>query len=324
MAFLPDLCGLQAVFLLILLGELLAVVMALADVGLHKEIWGRLGLLSFLIQWVVLGCACLLCGLRHWLGRQPVLFAGCISYGLVLLVAAICSALGNWLVYDAWRWEAWLTAMLISSIIGGVVLRYLYLQQQLSNQKAAELEARIQALQARIRPHFLFNCMNSIASLIEIDPPTAEKMVLDLSELFRTSLAEPGLIPLAEECQTCQRYIGIEQLRLGERLQVNWQQEHIEGVQIPSLLLQPIIENAIYHGIEPLPEGGVIEVSLQRQQEQVIISVQNPLPPIASFSAAGSGQHMALENIRHRLQAHYGELGGLELIPKGRVIPRVY
>lgn len=328
-AFLPNLCSLQAVFLLVLLGELLAVALTLADTGLAVFQWERLGILSFLIQWIVLASAALLCPLRQWLGQLQAWQAGVICYLLVLLVTLVCSAVGLWMVSpeQGINWPSLLTSLLISAIIAGVALRYLYLQQQLSNQKEAELKARIDALQSRIRPHFLFNSMNSIASLIDIDPVKAEKMVVDLSSLFRASLAEPGLVPLTEELALCRRYVEIEQIRLGERLQLEWHDEQASAeIAIPSLLLQPIIENAIYHGIQPLPQGGKVCLAVSRHDGQIQIEVTNPLPNIADEPQIADatqtvnlaeGNRLALENIRHRLQAYYGREAGLTLAQQG-------
>ena len=123
-----------------------------------------------------------------------------------------------------------------------MVLRWFYLQQQLQNREQAALKSRIQALQSRIRPHFLFNSMNSIASLIDIDPEAAEKMVVDLSELFRASLMEPGLVSIEDEIALCKQFVSIEQTRLGPRLAVEWNVDLSEGsFKIPSLMLQPLI-----------------------------------------------------------------------------------
>ncbi|BFM13887.1 alginate biosynthesis two-component system sensor histidine kinase AlgZ [Maricurvus nonylphenolicus] len=322
-AFLPNLCSLQAVFLLVLLGELLAVVLTLADTGLALFQWERLGILSFLIQWIVLASAALLCPLRPWLSQIQAWQAGAICYLLVLLVTVVCSVVGLWMVYpdQGIQWASLLNSVLISAIIAGIALRYLYLQQQLSNQKQAELEARIDALQSRIRPHFLFNSMNSIASLIEIDPGKAEKMIVDLSSLFRASLAEPGLVPLTEELALCRRYVEIEQIRLGQRLQLEWHDEQASAeIAIPSLLLQPIVENAIYHGIQPLPQGGLVRLDVSRQGRQLKIEVSNPLPDTGTETPEASlaqGNRLALENIRHRLQAYYGREAGLTLAQQG-------
>jgi len=309
-AFLPDMCSLQAVFLLVLLGELLALALSLADSGLSAFDWGNLGLRSFLIQWIVLLSAALLCPLRPWLAQQRPWLAGLLSYLLVMSVAALCSGVGAWLL-DGWQPRDWLLIggnLLLAAIFSGVVLRYLYVQQQLHNQQQAELGARIQALQSRIQPHFLFNSMNSIASLIGSDPQMAERMIEDLSSLFRASLAESGLVPLSEELELCRHYLAIEQMRLGSRLQVRWQlSPEIEAAQqacpLPRLLLQPLLENAIHHGIQSRSEGGIIDIDVRLQAGQVQVRVVNPLPPP---SVRHQGNQLALNNIRYRLQAHFG------------------
>jgi two-component system, LytTR family, sensor histidine kinase AlgZ len=209
-----------------------------------------------------------------------------------------------------------LSNLLTSAILAGIALRYLYLQQQLRSQQQAELHARIQALQSRIRPHFLFNSMNSIASLIGSDPDLAERVIEDLAELFRASLAEPTLIPIAREVTLCRRYLEIEQLRMGKRLTVDWQvSEFSDAVKIPSLMLQPLVENAIFHGVEPMPQGGTVSIKISQANNQLMIAITNPYPLVKKTPAQTPSQdrhnHMALDNIRHRLQVHYGDAARL-------------
>jgi two-component system sensor histidine kinase AlgZ len=312
--FLPDMCTLQAVFFLVLLSELLALVLTLADDGLAPFDWGGLGLRSMLIQWISLLSASLLCRVRPWLAGQLAWRAGVACYLIVLSITAICTVVGLFIIHNQINTPLLLSNLLLSAIIAGIILRYLYLQQQLHNQQQAELQARIQALQSRIQPHFLFNSMNSIASLIAVDPDTAERMVEDLSALFRASLAEPGLVPLRDELELCRQYAAIEQMRLGDRLQMAWeldeqvteQQEHF---RIPSLLLQPLIENAIVHGIQPIAEGGEIHVAIQVLNGGLQLRVENPYVA-TDDDAAGTpytrGNRLALDNIAHRLQAHFG------------------
>lgn len=323
--FLPDLCVPQAVLLLVLVAQLLALMLAMTRSGLAQLSWELLALVSFQVQWIVLVSAIILCRLRPYLRRCPPVRAGATSYGLVLLITLIFSVLGQLMVrgyfnrpmgLDLWQ----LTGnLLTAAILAGIGLRYLYLQQQLRNQQQAELQARIQALQSRIRPHFLFNSMNSIASLIAVDPQSAERAVEDLSSLFRASLAEPTLIPLKRELELCRGYIAIEQLRLGSRLEVDWQLEALpENVTVPALLLQPLLENAVFHGVEPLPEGGRIVVQVSRAEQQLHIRIDNPLPERPPTSANRSNR-MALNNIRHRLNAHYGSAARLsENVNDGR------
>jgi len=316
-AFLPDLCAPQAALLLILVAELLAVLLSVVDAGLRQVSWQDLALYSFYIQWIVLSSAALLCRLQPRLNRWHPVRAGLVSYGLVLLVTLVFSLLGQWLqrqISDQLSgvnyWQLG-ENLLASAILAGIGLRYLYLQQQLHNQQRAELKARIDALQARIRPHFLFNSLNSIASLIDTEPELAERAVEDLAALFRASLAEPALIPLERELALCRGYLAMEQLRLGKRLAVDWQlqQEVPEGVQIPALLLQPLLENAVFHGIEPSPQGGQIRVRIARRGERLEIGIDNPLAEKTNPARTPSSRphnRMALDNVRHRLEAHFG------------------
>lgn len=311
--FLPNLCSVLAVFHLVLAGELLAIALVLFESGIMNFNWNRLGVLSMLIQWIVLASAACLCPLRPWFRRQPPTLAGLVSYGVVMLITAVFSSVGALLQSAAGGldWDLLLTNLLLAAVFAGIVLRYFYLQQQLRNQQQAELTARIQALQSRIRPHFLFNSMNSIASLIAIDPDAAESMVVDLADLFRASLNEPGLIPLEKELELCRRFVSIEQIRIGERLRMEWQLDSPKEAQIPSLLLQPLIENAIYHGIQPLPEGGVVVVRIDTEGSNCVISVTNPIGD--NRQRTGKGNGLALENIRNRLDAHYGKRGSLNV-----------
>lgn len=310
--FLPDLCAPQAVLLLVLVAELLALLLAMTRTGLAQISWEVLALVSFQVQWVVLVSAVLLCRLRPYLRRWNPVRAGATSYGLVLVVTLLFSIAGQLLIRSYFSQpltlDYWQLAgnLLTAAILAGIGLRYLYLQQQLRNQQRAELQARIQALQSRIRPHFLFNSMNSIASLIAVDPASAERAVEDLAILFRASLAEPALIPLERELDLCRGYLDIEQLRLGDRLRVNWRLEDLpRGITIPSMLLQPLLENAVFHGVEPSTGGGEIDIQITRADQQLVIRISNPLPPPSLHQRRGHNR-MALDNIRHRLQAHYG------------------
>ncbi len=328
--FLPNLCNPQAILLLVLAAELIAVLLTLNNSRLPHLNWDLLGLYSVQIQWISLASAMLICRLGPWLNRWPPLKAGLVSYGTVLVITLIFSIigqvmleafsapvpLGNYqLQLDVWKL---ISNLITAAILAGISLRYLYLQQQLRNQQQAELEARIQALQSRIRPHFLFNSMNSIASLIGSDPDMAERVVEDLAELFRASLAEPALIPLENEILLCRRYLEIEQLRLGKRLTIHWQVAKLnDGLKIPSLMLQPLIENAIFHGIEPLEKGGNISIKISQAKNQLMIAIANPYPltkkiltntTVSDGRQQGSARHnhMALDNIRNRLHVHYG------------------
>lgn len=324
--FLPDLCGRRAVGVLVLVAELLAIVLVLARSGLTERAWVDLGLTSLFVQWVALSSAAILCQLRKHLADLPANLAAAAAYGVIVADALVFSLLAQ-IVYamalapvDDPRGPSLsvvLVHVLIAAIIGGLIMRYFYVQEQLRLQQEAELKARIQALQSRIRPHFLFNSMNIIASLIVTDPRTAESVVEDLADLFRASLRDAGNeVPLSQELDLCRRYMRIEQLRMGPRLQVDWQlnDSPVELLPIPLLTLQPLLENAVYHGVQPLAEGGTVTVRISYRDGMVRIEVTNPVGPVGDAPAETGhrGNRMALDNIRHRLQALYGPGAGIE------------
>jgi two-component system sensor histidine kinase AlgZ len=165
-------------------------------------------------------------------------------------------------------------------------------------------EARLQALQARIRPHFLFNTINAVLSLIRAEPKRAERMLEDMSDLFRVLMADNRkLVPLADEIALCRKYLAIEDIRLGDRLAVKWNIDAMpEVAMVPPLILQPLVENAVYHGIEPHEGGGEIAIDIERKGKQVVIRLANPFD---TASTHVSGNRMAIANIRERLQLHF-------------------
>lgn len=173
-------------------------------------------------------------------------------------------------------------------------------------------ESRLQALQARIRPHFLFNSINAVLSLVRSDPKRAEGALLDMADLFRVLMRDNReLVPLSEEIELCQQYLALEKLRLTDRLQVDW---HLNSMPsdalVPPLLLQPLLENAVYHGIEPSSEPGVISINIFYRGGEVHAILRNP------YKAHGGGHHagnkMAIGNIRERLKLHFDAEGVLE------------
>src|SRR6185437_17106039 len=167
----------------------------------------------------------------------------------------------------------------LAALLGAALLRYFYVLAEWRARLAAVARAQFEALQARIRPHFLFNSMNTVAALVRVDPNAAERTVEDLTELFRAALgsdARPST--LRQELALADRYLDIEQLRLGERLRVERDLEDLPaGMEMPSLLLQPLIENAVYHGIQPRQQGGVVRLSGRRVPGGVEIEIENPV-----------------------------------------------
>jgi two-component system sensor histidine kinase AlgZ len=179
-------------------------------------------------------------------------------------------------------------------------------------------EARLQALQARIRPHFLFNSLNAVLGLMRSDPRRAEATLENLADLFRVFMRDAReLVALDDEVVTCKEYLAIEQLRLGERLRVAWHLDDMPGdALIPSLLLQPLIENAVHHGIEPSSEPGLIEVSASRVGERVRVEVLNPL---LEAQPVRPGNQMALSNVRERLMLLYDISAELKTSQQGSI-----
>jgi len=309
--FLPDLCQAPNILFLVLIAQLLVLVLVLFDTtALHID-WISLALSSLFVQWLALSSAALLCGIRSWLMRFSLWRATSIAYALILLITLIYSLIGEIILYDYEvtpnGWGRVFRNLIMSAIVSGIGFRYFYLTHQLRHKEQAELTSRIQALQSRIRPHFLFNSMNIIASLIPVDPDLAEKVVEDLSVLFRASLHEATSEPvsLEQELDLCRKYLHIEGLRLNNRLNVEFQLEaDPSALRIPLLTLQPLLENAIYHGVQPLPKGGTVTVNLKVDDHQVQITITNPLSDLGTNHK--DGNRMAIDNVRRRMNVVCG------------------
>lgn len=317
--FIPDLCSPQPLLMLVVVAELLAILLVLAGTTVLTPFpWDQLALTSFLVQWIALVSAFVLCRLRPRLLKLRRAQAATLSFALIVGVIVLFSVLSEQVLRFLYlrspleassiSIQGVLRNALIGAIVAGLVLRYFYLQEQLRSKQRAELNARLQALQSRIRPHFLFNSMNIIASLIHVDPDKAEEAVEDLSELFRASLKAEGEVSLNEELLLCQRYVNLQEFRLGDRLQVEWRLHEVpESVRIPLLTLQPLIENAIYHGVELRLEPSLVRISVDYNGHEVVIIMTNPM----GKAVHARGNRMAIANVRQRLQAHYGEAAKL-------------
>lgn len=315
--FLPDFCQPQSLFLVVLIGELLAVIFTLLDFRPMGNLWNSLGIYSISVQIISLVSVSFLCWLRPWLAKYSDWASGLLSLSIILLTTLVFTYV---VVRFYWQIPVDITEssqsnifirhLFIAGLIGSVALRYFYLQQQYRQKLASEASARLEALQARIRPHFLFNSMNVIASLTRIDPAKAESAIEDLSDLFRATLEnKQDLIPFSEELQNAERYLAIEKIRLGDRMDVakNIEAECLE-VLVPPLSVQPLVENAVYHGIQMLPEGGVVEISAELDDELMVISVLNPRAKEPSHKGHG----IALKNIGQRLEVIYSGRAKLE------------
>jgi two-component system sensor histidine kinase AlgZ len=208
-------------------------------------------------------------------------------YGCVLLQMTGVTASPPWLA------SAFTGAMLSALLVAALILRA-------KGRTPAATTARLSELQARIRPHFLFNTLNSAIALVRQDPARAETLLEDLSDLFRHALVDQGeSVTLSEEVALARRYLGIEQVRFGERLRVEWAIDpHAGDAKVPPLLLQPLVENAVKHGVEPSASGAQVKVSTQRRGGLVVIKVTNTVP--AGPGRRGHG--LAQDNVRDRLR----------------------
>ena len=314
-SFLPDFCNARTVFIIIVLAELLAFILTLSQ---HPYIYIHivdLALNSLFIQWIALICTGILCFFRRRLQRFNDQWVATFSYGITLVVTYIISELAWYLLneefgynyFNSAHWVFIIRVMAISAIVWALTLRYFYVQHLWRLQIQSESEARYQALQSRIKPHFLFNCMNTIASLIRRNPSLAEESVEDLADLFRVSLQDSQKpCTLGDEIALCKRYLRIEQHRLGNRLKLDWQLDSIpEDIKLPILSIQPLLENAIYHGIEPCPDGGTISIVGNGNIDSISITIENPLYRQLGTNHKWSGNQVAQDNIRQRLESFF-------------------
>lgn len=315
---LPDFCRVNMLLMLVLIAELLAFVLALATARGGQDFWSLLGLYSLFILWCVLLSAAMLCLLRKQLYSLNDVQTGFVAFFVIQLVTFllslfVCQFLPELVQFSSSHLGGscdYFRNVGISCIVSTILLRYLYIQSHWKRQIEAEHEARLDALQARMRPHFLFNSLNTIASLIQTEASVAEELVYDLAELFRASMKKNSkLVTLAEEVYLCRQYLNIEQHRLGDRLSIDWQLETVpDDLLIPPLSLQPLLENSIYHGIEKMESGGLLEIFGQRQRGRIVLVVRNSVGS-AEIKNVREGNRMALDNLRARLHGCFDGQG---------------
>lgn len=316
--WLPDFCSPAATRRLIAIALLMSVLLLVAQTPV---LWP----FPFWDAVIVLGMICTLIAvsfahicqwrrrMAHWSYFRAAVVAVVIIEGHLIWVVFLGLSLHEWMGLSTQSYNEHpaftiLRYMLITAIFAGLFMRYLTLQARLREREKAALQARLEALQARIQPHFLFNSMNIIASLIVIDPVKAEQAVEDLAALFRASLRENGDVSLAEELALCRRYANIEQLRLGDRMQLSWKiPTDIDSVRLPQLTLQPLLENAIRHGVELFATRCDISLVVEVSDERVEIVLSNPLP-----DARRTGNQMSVRNVSERLRARFGNEASLQ------------
>ena len=307
----PDFCQAPTVYLTVIASILLALLLSLVSPEWHTSFWYNLSLYSLFVLWVSLsslGCLCLLHRYmpERYLLKLSLKRFSALAISLILIITLVFSLLISY--YLSQEPSLWflLRNLVVAFIVSGVLFRYLYLREDSLRRIRSEAEARVQALQSRIRPHFLFNSLNTLANLAAVDPDKTEQMILDMADIFRASMKRSDvLIPFSEEKELCKQYLGLESQRLGDRLKIEWHVDHVpKTLLVPPLLIQPLLENAVYHGVQKHPEGGTITIKGVSYQKHIQLEITNPLPP--AEAEHHSGNSMALKNIRQRLDVLYG------------------
>jgi two-component system sensor histidine kinase AlgZ len=314
--YLPDFCRAQSVLAVILIAALVALLVTLARHGIGPGFWTDLAHVSLFLLWAALGTAALWCAARSPLSKLDVRTGTAVALALALAATALVTEGAWWFAEysnrrlgivvgpatDGDHLRMQLRNLAVCAIAAGLALRYFYVAHQWQANVEAEAQSRVRALQARIRPHFLFNSMNTIASLTRSNPRAAEQAIADLSDLFRASLREHReRIPLAHEIEIARAYERVERLRLGERLQVDWQLDGLPmDAPVPALILQPLLENAVYHGVEPLEQGGTIRICGKRDGSNAVLTIDNPVAP--KVIGRRTGHRIGLDNVRQRLE----------------------
>ncbi|MCK9200695.1 MAG: histidine kinase [Gallionella sp.] len=299
---LPNFRNLGVTLRILLICNGLALLQALLQANAWDEVPQRMMQIATLLAPVLLTGLLLLWLAQPWLARLPyahgALAVSALAAALTLATYYFGGELYSLPGYDDAGFGA-VRYALLSLTVSTILLMYFRWRSQVLSR--ALHDARLQVLRARIRPHFLFNTINAVLSVVRAQPKQAETALEDMSDLFRMAMGEEhDFVPLRQEMQLSRQYLALEQLRIGERLQVDWRTDDLpDDVMIPPLLLQPLLENAVYHGIESLPQGGTIRIGLQQRGDELLIEVENPC--VRREVEPHPGHRMALQNIRERL-----------------------
>lgn len=295
--------GLAAI---VLTGEAFALVLALSP-GRGGDPVVYFGLASLLVQWTLLGAVGVAYLLRNPLSSLPERLA---PWFIPVILVAVAGLVG--LAASLWPESAapslhsalvlpLMGIALICGMLGAAMLDSLL---RLERQRIRAERAEYEALRARVRPHFLFNTLNTAIGLTRRAPEQVERLLLDLSDLFRASLASDGTWPLSREIEITRAYLDIEKVRLGERLAVQWEvPRDADSVPIPNLLLQSLVENALQHGIEPLTEKGEIRITAAKHADTLVLEISNPALPESSIRSRHLGHRIGLSAAKQRLEA---------------------
>ena len=298
---LPNFCNLGVMLRSLLLANLFVLAAALVRAATFEAALREFALMAAFCEPLLIVSLVVLCGARRMLHAMGYAASLVAILAFEVLAAWLIAAIGAG-VMSGERPMPFGQMALLTLFVTASLLFYFDLRARALSPAVAE--ARIQALQARIRPHFLYNSINAVLSLIRSEPRRAERALEDLADLFRVLMADNRtLTPIANEIELARQYLAIEEIRLGERLRVLWRTDTMRAdALVPPLVLQPLVENAVYHGIEPSPEGGEITIEVGVTNGQLLMTLTNPLP---AESRAAVGNKMAQANIRERLQLHF-------------------
>jgi len=303
MPVLPDFRNLGVVLRVVVLAELIRLGVILATEPGWASAATDFFLQGVLFEPVLLSVVAVLFAVSPWLRGQP--YGRGVAW--VLLIAVVLALV--WREALGWALSAPMgdpvrAAWVAFATASAVLFYFNWRHHRLS---PAWAESRLMALQARIQPHFLFNSLNSVLSLVRDEPRRAEEMLHDLSDLLRALLADSrSLVPLQHELAVAQAYVAVEGVRFGPRLRVRWLCDAAPGdALVPPLLLQPLVENAVRHGVEPSVEGAEITVEAYEDGGYLTLFVRNPMPPADQRGPSSNGNHMAVDNIRERLDLHF-------------------
>ena len=316
--WLANLCDSMHIFTVIVVTQMMVLIYSLSFLSLDYLYFNQISIITLLAQPIAITLVIVFCKLRPWLNRLPVYVGLLIAVLIIVLISSLYTQMVGWL--DRALGFGLLDDSLLLNIKISVastltfllLLRYFYIQSQWQNQIEAASRSQMNALQARIKPHFLYNSMNSIAAMISIDAVKAEQAVEHLSNLFRRAFSHRGsTILLSQELDWVEQYLSIEKLRFQERLSyaIEVQESSVLNYELPVLCIQPLVENAILHGIQHLPDGGHIQVDVSATKRALEIRIKNPYDP--STVSAGTG--MGNDNIRSRLQLAFASKASLQI-----------
>jgi two-component system sensor histidine kinase AlgZ len=315
----PDCCNIGVCLRTIVILNGAAIAMAIAIAADLASVWPTLLEIVLILEPSLLLSLAGLCLVRKWSNGQHLNVQWMVGLAVPALVtAAITWTFAAVALQEEARGQSpllWTISRAVSAAVIAMAM-YEYFRLRARAYAPSFSEARLQALQARIRPHFLFNSLNTVLGLIRTDPRLAEHTLENLADLFRVFMRDAReLVPLDDEVITCKEYLAIEQLRLSNRLKVVWDIEEMPGdALLPSLLLQPLLENAVHHGIEPRMDEGRIEIRITRPGDRVRVEIDNP---ISATPAIRPGNQMALSNVRERLMLLYDMEAELKTGPQG-------